>query len=330
MSDIFISYRREDSADVTGQINDRFYKEFGEEKVFTDVDNIPLGVDFRQHIDQEVSHCSVLIAVIGPGWLNAKDDNNKNRLEQTEDIVRLEIELALKRDILVILVLIGGAKMPKEQHLPETLKALAYRNSTPVRSDQSFKGDIHRLIQGIHNLILAPDEHQPDKQQYLGKKPISPPEKPVSANKGFRYLAFIAVIIALLGIFLFSQYASTKEYAAVISHNPGSIIQDNIVGGKAPQIMVIPAGSLLMGSPESEADREGDEGPQHPTMVQPGRTVGIAPVVWFVAAAEAADRSSCVPPTAAGTIPVRRSSTWGFASPGPFNFSLSPLSLWKD
>jgi len=45
---IFISYRREDSADVTGRINDRLRTYYGEEFIFTDVDNIPHGVDFEK------------------------------------------------------------------------------------------------------------------------------------------------------------------------------------------------------------------------------------------------------------------------------------------
>ena len=44
---IFISYCRDDAAYVTGHINDLLRKEFSDEAVFTDVDNIALGVDFR-------------------------------------------------------------------------------------------------------------------------------------------------------------------------------------------------------------------------------------------------------------------------------------------
>ena len=47
---IFISYCRDDAAYVTGPINDLLRKEFSDEAVFTDVDNIALGVDFRAAI----------------------------------------------------------------------------------------------------------------------------------------------------------------------------------------------------------------------------------------------------------------------------------------
>ena len=62
---IFISYRRDDAAYVTGHINDRLREEFGAESIFTDVDSIALGVDFRAVLDDMVGQCQVLLAVIG-------------------------------------------------------------------------------------------------------------------------------------------------------------------------------------------------------------------------------------------------------------------------
>ena len=47
---IFISYRRNDSADVTGRIYDRLVYGFGKETIFKDVDSIPFGVNFRSYM----------------------------------------------------------------------------------------------------------------------------------------------------------------------------------------------------------------------------------------------------------------------------------------
>jgi hypothetical protein len=44
---IFISYRRDDSVDITGRIYDRLVQHFSRDTVFKDVDSIPLGIDFR-------------------------------------------------------------------------------------------------------------------------------------------------------------------------------------------------------------------------------------------------------------------------------------------
>ena len=94
MSDnrIFISYRREDSPDVTGRIYDRLVEHFGEKTIFKDVDSIPLGVNFKKYIDEEVGKCQVFLAVIGRDWLSVSDEEGKRRLTNRNDYVRLEIE----------------------------------------------------------------------------------------------------------------------------------------------------------------------------------------------------------------------------------------------
>jgi hypothetical protein len=61
---IFICYRREDSADVTGRVYDRLIDHFGPERVFMDVEAIRLGYDFRSEIDRTIKVCSIVIVVI--------------------------------------------------------------------------------------------------------------------------------------------------------------------------------------------------------------------------------------------------------------------------
>ena len=68
VANIFLSYRREDSAGVAGRIYDRLRAHFGPDSVFIDVDAVPLGVDFQEHIESVLNHCGVLLAVIGPHW----------------------------------------------------------------------------------------------------------------------------------------------------------------------------------------------------------------------------------------------------------------------
>ena len=65
---IFIAYRRKDSADVTGRINDWLVQHFGAGAVFMDVESIPLGVDFKEFLSEAVGKCNVLLAVIGGDW----------------------------------------------------------------------------------------------------------------------------------------------------------------------------------------------------------------------------------------------------------------------
>src|SRR5262249_19799012 len=146
---IFISYRRDDSADVTGRIYDRLVERYGKIRIFKDVDSIPFGVDFRTYLDEAVGDCTVLIAVIGDKWLYALNPLGKRRLDDPGDFVRIEIASALKRNILVIPVLVNGAKMPAEGDLPDDLKGLVYRNGTPVRHDPDFHTDVDRVLKGL-------------------------------------------------------------------------------------------------------------------------------------------------------------------------------------
>jgi tetratricopeptide (TPR) repeat protein len=152
---IFISYRRDDAAYVTGHINDLLRKEFGNESVFTDVDNIALGVDFRAVLDESVSQCQVLLAVIGDNCLTVKSRDGKPRLHDPADFVRIEIESALKRNIPVIPLLVSGAAMPLEEDLPGSLKDLAFRNGTQIRPAPDFNPDMDRLIRNLRAYLRS-------------------------------------------------------------------------------------------------------------------------------------------------------------------------------
>jgi len=73
---VFISYRRQDARGSAGRICDRF----ADDQVFMDVDNLPPGADFKKDITEAVSKCRVLLAVIGPRWLDAKE-RGRRRLD---------------------------------------------------------------------------------------------------------------------------------------------------------------------------------------------------------------------------------------------------------
>lgn len=148
---IFISYRRQDSADVTGRIYDRLVQRFGKDQIFKDVDSIPLGVDFREHLGSVVGRCNLLLAVMGEQWLGASDVGGVRRLDDAKDYVRIEIEAALSRKIPVIPVLVRGATVPSEGDLPASLASLSYRNGIAVRPDPDFHRDMDRLIAGLES-----------------------------------------------------------------------------------------------------------------------------------------------------------------------------------
>jgi len=140
---IFISYRREDAADVAGRIRDWLVQtqHVAHDDVFMDVTTLLPGTDFIQAIEQTISKCRAMIVIISPSWLAQFN-------APTTSYVRWETEVALRNNLLIIPVLVGGAQMPAAERLPEGIRALTRRNARPVRPD-SFDYDMGWVGRGL-------------------------------------------------------------------------------------------------------------------------------------------------------------------------------------
>jgi hypothetical protein len=147
---IFISYRRDDSAAVAVGIGQYLAREFGRRNVFIDVD-IGAGAKFPAVLEHRLAKCKVLLAVIGPSWLDARDNAGNRRLDDPKDWVRLEIVRALKRGITVIPVLIGGAKLPNKADLPEDLQRLLDHQYALVTTN-GFRNEMGGLARDIREI----------------------------------------------------------------------------------------------------------------------------------------------------------------------------------
>src|SRR5262249_57118318 len=99
---IFINYRREESGHFAGRLHDSLALKFGRNRLFMDVDNIPVGRDFEEYLKSQVGACDAMLAVIGPDWLTAQDETGQRRLDNPEDFVVVEIAAALARNIPVV------------------------------------------------------------------------------------------------------------------------------------------------------------------------------------------------------------------------------------
>ena len=168
MSKIFLSYRRQDSAYVARLICERLRAHFGADAVFMDIDCIPFGVNFREHLTAALDQCGILLAVIGPRW--SGETGTLRRIDDPRDFVRIEIESALERNLPVVPILIDHARIPDEVDLPPSLARLAYRHALDLDPGRDFDNQIDRLIKGIDPLFPQPhcaDEvpsRQPEKR----------------------------------------------------------------------------------------------------------------------------------------------------------------------
>jgi hypothetical protein len=149
---IFISYRREETAYPAGWLFDRLADRYGGGQVFKDVDSIELGDNFVAVITRAVGSCDVLLALIGPQWLTIADDHGRRRLDSGDDFVRLEIEAALTRRVLVIPILVDGARMPRADELPDSLAELVHRQALEL-SPARFAFDTSRLLRVLDKTL---------------------------------------------------------------------------------------------------------------------------------------------------------------------------------
>lgn len=181
---VFISYRRDDSAGHAGRLHDRLESVFGRDLLFMDVDAIPLGADFVQVLADEVEKCDVLLAIIGPGWLDARDEQGIRRLDNPADFVRIEISTALARGIPVIPILLDGTRVPKPNQLPADLQALSRRNGLDVRH-ASFHADVDRLIRHLQSGKAEPRprirKSAPEAAVEIPAAVVAPPRVPVAS-----------------------------------------------------------------------------------------------------------------------------------------------------
>ncbi len=174
LDSIFINYRRHDSEGEAGRLFDELEKEFGERSVFMDVAGIEPGQDFRKAIDQSVASCSVLLALIGNEWVEARDATGKRRLDDPADFVRIELASALRNNIPIVPLLVRGTHMPRAEDLPEDLKDLAYRNAFDLTHGR-WKSDIQLLIRTLRTYMGG--GHAADSR---------PAEAPVVPDEGSR------------------------------------------------------------------------------------------------------------------------------------------------
>jgi hypothetical protein len=148
MPDVFVNYRTHDAEDVAVTIENDLSHRFGSGRIFRASKSLEPGENYPQALLRNARTCRVLVAVIGPHWLDQASDG-RNRLEDTEDWVRREILAAFEAGACVIPVIVGRTT-PRlsEEQLPEALKEFAQCHS--IRYDyQNAPESLEKLSRSI-------------------------------------------------------------------------------------------------------------------------------------------------------------------------------------
>jgi len=168
---IFLSYRRAGGSAWAKLIATRLEQTLPGHGVFLDVDSIDPGVDFTKEIDDTLSVSRVMLVLIGTDWTTAADDRGKRRIDDPEDLLRIEVRRALESEATVIPLLLDGASMPVRDELPEDLKRLANHNALEIRAT-SFDRDADHLVERLRELLgrpTGPAMSQPPQTRESGR-----------------------------------------------------------------------------------------------------------------------------------------------------------------
>ena len=148
MEKIFLSYRREDSREITARINDWFDMYFGRGVTFRDIDSLQAGRRFPEDIRTALDSCSVGIIVIDEKWATIGSDEPAGpRILREGDYVRMEIRRMLERGIPILTVLLNDADMPRGHQLPEDIRGFETIGAAKVRTGRDFPAHVHFLAE---------------------------------------------------------------------------------------------------------------------------------------------------------------------------------------
>ncbi len=165
---IFLSYRRSDSQAWAGRLSDDLRDYFGRERVYRDLDSNRGAQDYVRQINEALSRSRVVIAVVGSSWLGSLAADGTRRLDDPEDLVRLELSTSLASGIAIVPVLVGGATMPGSGQLPDNLSSLARLHAQRM-SDEDWPYDLGRLVETLEKNGLRASVTRPGAE--AGKQP---------------------------------------------------------------------------------------------------------------------------------------------------------------
>lgn len=161
MTDVFISYRRED-----GLMHARFLSEKLTNsgcRVFFDQKDIHPGNDFDLTIKKYLEECNDVILIVTKSYFGMKDSNHQLRIQQDSDWVRKEIALALSHHKNIIPLLFNDTQYPKASEIPTDIQAVLKKHY--IRTFNDEKPD--RLLNNIKDSLSPSTQTQMKFGEYV-------------------------------------------------------------------------------------------------------------------------------------------------------------------
>lgn len=146
---VFISYRRADTADAAQRLLRKINTDHPELVVFLDEAAMVGGEEWSTRLRNEIDKADIVLLLIGQYWQNRA---GLARLHKTDDVLRGEIAFAIRHEKPIIPILIGSAKMPQLNQLPEEIQAIVGYHAERLQNE-NFDADWTRIVQSIKKTL---------------------------------------------------------------------------------------------------------------------------------------------------------------------------------
>jgi hypothetical protein len=152
----FVSFRGGDAEEAAMLIDRCLCRLFGTDRVFRSGRPGRRGALFPPTLAAEAADCAVMVVVIGGRWLAWHAGTR--RIDDPEDWVRREIEVALDNDRPVVPVLTGDRRpLGPGDHLPPSLSGLL---GLPHLRFRAAEPDLARVIDEVRHISTTPPGRQ--------------------------------------------------------------------------------------------------------------------------------------------------------------------------
>ena len=212
-----------EAAAYAGRLYDHLSRHFGPGSVFRDIDAISSGEDFRKAIESALNACDVALILIGNTWATCVGKDGQRRLDDPNDWVRIETAAALRRNILVVPVLVEGARLPDPASVPEELRPLCQRHACEL-SDLRWSFDVGKLVKDLEKVVRSPKRFTvPDVR-----------------DRRLRWLAGSVIVLALLismtlfGPTVLRKAPPIQSGILSVAVKPSPMIGNSVTQGMSP------------------------------------------------------------------------------------------------
>ncbi|MER7076869.1 TIR domain-containing protein [Saccharopolyspora kobensis] len=156
MPEIFVNYRTGDCEETAVAIEQGLSTRFGSERIFRASKSIRPGENYQTRLATASAAARALLVLIGPGWLDARDENGNPKLADENDWTRKEILNARESGARIIPILCGrktdrlsAAKLPAELRFLADLQSIVYDTGSAEADMDKIAAHLAELVPGL-------------------------------------------------------------------------------------------------------------------------------------------------------------------------------------